>query len=152
MKIVIAFLILIFFSIPAFAGQWCEWSGTAGINAQSDNRGYIMIDGFPTRTPSIANSKGWYKVVVTQPTIGVDQTRDTEVWGFAGNLISRTWTVRDLTTEELDQRIANAMSLSDYYLWRTLIVTGVITQQQAANNLPAELIDAYQARDRLENP
>jgi len=152
MKTFITFLILTFFSVPAFADTWCEWDGTTGINPQSDNRGYILIEGRPTRTPSIANAAGWYKVVVTQPTIGVDQIKYDEVWGFAANEISKTWTVRDLTAEELDQREAGAMPLSEYYLWWTLIETGLITQQQAANHLPQELIDAYQARDRLENP
>lgn len=144
-------LLIVFFVSPVFAGQWCEWSGSQGINCQSDSRGFIMIDGRPTRTPSIAHAAGWYEKIDTQPTIGADQTRDAEVWGFADNQISRTWTVRDLTTAELDAREASAMPISDYYIWKTLLVTGVITQQQAANNLPAELIDAYQARDRIEN-
>ena len=44
------------------------------------------------------------------------------------------------------------MDIDIYRIWRTLIQVGVITQQQAVNNLPAEMIDAYQARDRIENP
>jgi len=152
MKKLIIVLVITLFAVPSFADQWCEWSGTEGENCQSDGRGYIMIDGFPTRTPAIANTKGWYKLIVTQPTIGADQTRDAEVWGFAANEISKTWTVRDLTAEEIDQRDASPMPLSEYYLWWTLIETGTITQQQAVNHLPQELIDAYQARDRLENP
>jgi hypothetical protein len=57
-----------------------------------------------------------------------------------------------MTTEEIDERDSGVMPLSEYYLWKTLIVTGVITQQQAVDNLPDELIKAYQARNRLENP
>ena len=98
------------------------------------------------------NPRGWYELTVTEPTVGEDQVKDAVVWGFETNQISKTWTVRDMTTTEIDARDADAMPLSEYYLWKTLIATGVITQQQAVNNLPAELIDAYQARDRLENP
>lgn len=129
--------------------QWCEWSGTQGVNCQSDGRGYIKIEGRPTKTPAIANAAGWYKVIVTEPSLGADETKDEVVWGFASNEITKTWTVRDMTSTEIDERDASAMKITDYYLWKTLLKTSVITQQQAVDNLPADLIDAYQARKRL---
>lgn len=151
-KFIIGFLFVLFISPMALADQWCEWSGTQGINCQSDDSGFILIDGRPTRTESIANAAGWYRVIVTEPSVGADETKDAIVWGFASNEITKTWTVRDLTPAEIDERDAGAMPLSEYWLWKTLLLTGVITQQQAIDNLPSELIDAYQARDRIENP
>lgn len=130
---------------------WCEWDGSAGINGQSDSRGYILINNIPTRTPAVANSKGWYKVIITQPIIGEDQDRDAEVWGFTGTEITKTWTVRDLTDQEKDQRTASPMPLSEYYLWYALLAKGVITTEEAVAALPPELVAAYEARDRLEN-
>jgi hypothetical protein len=155
MKKIILFLILaLMVAAPLSAETWCEWSGTEGINCRSDNAGWI-------RTPSglyVAvdeenfNRHGYYRLESTDPAIGENQVRDGVVWGFADNVISRTWTVRDLTAEEIDQREAGAMPLNTYYLWKALIAKGVITQQEAAQRLPQELIDAYLARDRLENP
>jgi hypothetical protein len=42
------------------------------------------------------------------------------------------------------------MPIGQYYLWRALIAKGVITQQEAAMYLPAELIEAYLARKRIK--
>jgi len=148
-------LCLIFMLVPsfAFAGTWCQWSGTKGENCTSTSRTFIVInDVRVTISAENLNPRGWYERTVTQPTIGADEVKDTEVWGFADDEISLTWTVRDMTAEEIDERDSGIMSVSDYYLWKTLLATGVITLQQAQNNLPAELIQAYQARNRLENP
>ncbi len=153
MKKVLTILVLLFIASFAYADMWCQWSGTKGENCINDNNGVVRIVGkVPARTEAIINDHGYYRVTTTQPTIGEDQVRDDVVWGLAGNQMSRTWTVRDLTTDETDERDASPMPLSEYYLWRALIATGTITQQQAATYLPQELIDAYQARDRLENP
>lgn len=148
-KTMIVVLMVLFAAGASAADQWCQWDETSGINCQSDSRGYIVINGFKVSTPAIANAKGYYKVVVTEPTVGADQTRDAEVWAFSDNTITKTWTVRDLTATELDQREAGAMPISEYYIWKALLVKGVITQQEAATYLPAELIDAYLARKRL---
>ena len=148
-------LCLIFMLVPSLlvAGTWCQWDGSQGTNCQSTSRTYITINNVRVSVSAEnLNPRGWYERTVTQPSIGEDQVKDAEVWGFADNEISLTWTVRDMTQAEIDTRDASPMTLSEYYLWKTLITTGVITQQQAVNNLPAELIDAYQARDRLENP
>ena len=151
----------------AFADTWCMWNGTQGEYCQSDTKGYIRVTSEHTNktlannvvvgTAEDYNAVGYYLLETTYPALSENEVRDQEVWEFVshpvqGDKITRTWTVRDLTTEEIDQNLANPMPLSEYYLWRALIVTGVITQQQAQNNLPQELIDAYQARDRLENP
>jgi len=146
-------LLFTFISSSLFAGTWCQWDGSQGTNCQSTTRTYITINNVRvTVSAENLNPRGWYELTVTEPTVGEDQVKDAVVWGFETNQISKTWTVRDMTTTEIDARDADAMPLSEYYLWKTLIATGVITQQQAVNNLPAELIDAYQARDRLENP
>ena len=109
-----------------------------------------------TDAECLANN-GFYILETTEPVLGENQVRDAEVWEFVshpvqGDKITRTWTVRDMTATEIDVRQAGPMPISEYYLWKALIVTGVITQQQAAANLPQELIDAYLARDRIENP
>ena len=148
-KIVLITAILLIASF-AHADRWCEWSGTVGENCVNDRNGVLLSPaGIPTRTVTTINSWGLYKTTDTQPTIGEDQVRDAEVWGFADNEISRTWTVRDYTAEEIDNRIASPMSVTDYYIWKALLTTGVLTQAQAVNNLPPEMIDAYQARARL---
>ncbi len=148
-------LCLVFMVIPSlvFAGTWCQWSGTEGENCKSTTQTSIVInDVRVTISAENLNPRGWYELTITQPTIGENQTRDAEVWGFAENEISKTWTVRDLTAEEIDGRMASPMPLNAYYLWKALHATGTITIQQIQANLPQELVDAYQARDRLENP
>ena len=153
MKKFILCLLFTFISSPLFAATWCQWDGSAGTDCQSTTRTFIKINGVRVSVSAEnLNPRGWYELTVTEPSVGEDQVVDEVVWGFETNQISKTWTVRDMTTTEIDARDADAMPLSEYYLWKTLIATGVITQQQAVNNLPAELIDAYQARDRLENP
>jgi len=154
MKKLIVLLALLLFVSPAFGATWCMWSGTEGEYCQSDSRGYVrMPNGHPiSALPEDLAYYGFFELVTTQPVLGENQVRDTEVWGFADNKITKTWTVRDMTVSEIDTRTAGPMPLSEYHLWKALIVTGVITQQQAVQNLPQELIDAYLARDRLENP
>ena len=148
-KIVLILAILLVTSF-AYADRWCEWSGTVGENCVNDRHGVLMsAEGIPTRTEAIINSWGVYRVTETQPVIGENQRRDAEVWGFADNEITLTWTVREMTATEIDNRIASPMSVTNYYIWKALLVTGVLTQQQAVNNLPPEMIDAYQARERL---
>lgn len=151
MKRLILVLFLSFITTPLIAGTWCMWSGTEGINCQNDSRGYVrMPDGHPIgASEANLNYHGFYERITTQPTIGADQVRDVEVWGFADNEISLTWSVRDMTVTEIDNRIASPMSVTNYYLWKALLVTGVLTNDQAVANLPAEMIDAYQARKRL---
>ena len=149
MKTIIVILATFLTVSFASADSWCEWDGSQGVNCQSDGRGYILIEGRPTKTESIANAAGWFKVTDTQPSIGADQVIDAEIWEKVGNQINLTWSVRDMTAEEIDGRDAGAMDITDYYIWKALLVTGTITQQQAIDNLPAEMIDAYQARKRL---
>ena len=148
MKKIIVVLAILLITSFAHADRWCEWSGTEGENCVSDSNG-IYLDGRPTRTVSMINDFGLFRVTETQPVVGEDQRRDAEVWGFADNEITLTWTVRDMTATEIDNRIASPMSVTNYYIWKALISTGTITIQQAQDNLPQELIDAYQARKRL---
>lgn len=157
MKKLIAIILLTLFVSPVYADQWCQWSGTEAENCYREySVGIINVPGyFPIRTAgneSKINSRGYYHLTVIQPTIGADQIKDSVLWDFTDNEITKTWSVRDMTQQEIDERTAQPMPLSEYYLWKALIVTGTITQQQAAQNLPQELIDAYQARDALENP
>ena len=146
---------LMLFSTPLFAGTWCEWSGTEGINCKSDSRGYITLpSGLRVSIDQVNfNSHGYYERITTQPTIGTDQVRDAEVWGFADNQISLTWTVRDLTAQEILERDASAMPLSEYYLWKAIVAGGLFTSAQVVTYLTAnapELVDAYQARKTID--
>ena len=153
-KLITIVLLILFFAPFSYADRWCEWSGTVGENCKNDRDGVVYLP-FPTRTESLINNAGLYRVTVTQPTIGVDQTMDAEVWGFADNQISLTWTVRDLTTTELDNRAASPMSVNDYYVWKAFIQAGIFTQAQLVTYFQAnqpDMIEAYQARDRLLNP
>jgi hypothetical protein len=158
MKKLIVFAILLIAPF-AYADTWCMWSGTEGENCRSDNLGSIrmpsdlsdktLANNVISGTEGDYNAVGFYKLTTTQPEIGENQVRDAEVWDKVDNQITRTWTVRDLTAEEIDNRIASPMSVTNYYIWKALIATEVLTIQQAQNNLPQELIDAYQARKRL---
>jgi len=150
-KLFIYLVLLIFSPSVLLADSWCQWDGSQGINCQSDNKGYIRTP-FKVSTEAVANDRGWFRVEVTQPAIGANQVKNAVVWDKVDNIITKTWTVRDLTATEIDQNVAAPMPLSEYYLWKALLVKGVITQQEAANALPQNLIDAYMARDRLENP
>lgn len=147
----IILLISVFLAAPVHADQWCQWDGTQGVECQSDSKGYIVVpNGFKVSTESIANGHGLYHLTITEPSLGTNQVKDVEVWGLIGNQMSLTWTVRDLTTDEIDAKTASPMPLSEYYLWKALIIKGVITTAEAAAALPQELIDAYLARDRIE--
>ena len=152
-KFILCILFFIFIPSLLFAGTWCQWGGSAGTNCKSTNRTYISINDIRVSVSAEnLNPRGWYELTVTEPSVGEDQVKDAVVWGFATNQISKTWTVRDMTAAEIDSRDAVPMNIDIYRLWKVLLVTGVITQQQAVDRLPAEMIDAYQARDRLENP
>jgi hypothetical protein len=151
-------LCLMFTLIPSllFAGTWCQWSGTEGENCKSTSRTFITINGGRvTVYAENLNPLGWYESTITQPTIGEDQVKDEVVWDFADNEISKTWTVRDMTNTEIDTRDAEPMSVSDYLQWKAIIQFTSATQEQIVTYLQAnapELVAAYQARDRLENP
>jgi len=150
MKKIVLFFVFMFLPSVVFSGTWCQWSGSEGINCKSTSRAYITLnDHNVSVSAENLNPRGWYELITTQPTIGADQVRDAEVWGFVANQITKTWTVRDMTATEIDEEIANPMSITDYYLWKALLVTGTITQAQAVASLPSEMIDAYQARKRL---
>ena len=158
-KLIVILVVLL--ATSAYAEQWCEWSGTEGINCINERDGILYAPGYvPIKIePNIdrIHSRGYYRLEVTQPVLGENQVRDAEVWAMYTHpvnedKITKTWTVRDLTATEIDMGIASPMPISEYYLWKALIVKGVITQQEAANALPQELIDAYLARDRLVNP
>lgn len=151
-KLLVLTVFLALFSTSVFGATWCQWSGTEGENCRNVTNGRVRLPSGVWVAEKDFNEYGYYELTITQPSIGPDQTRDVEVWDLVGNQMGKTWSVRDLTDEELDQREAGAMPLSEYYLWKTLLATGVITVQQVQNNLPQVLIDAYQARDRIENP
>jgi hypothetical protein len=133
------------------------WSGTQGEYCQNDSRGFIIMpDGHPIGVSELnLNYHGFYERITTLPPLGENQVRDQEVWGFADNKISLTWTVRDLTVTEIDQRTAAAMDLAVYLVYKLLVNRNVVNAQQLRayleTNYP-QLIDAYEARDRLENP
>jgi hypothetical protein len=158
-KILLVLLFSLLFTVStfaeksAFAETWCQWSGTEGYNCKSVIRGYVIISGVKVAADADnLLSRGFYPLITTEPTLGENQVKDSLVWGFANDEITLTWTVRDLTTTEIDQNTAAIMSRDIYAIWRVLFWKGVITQQEAATILPQEMIDAYQARDRLENP
>lgn len=150
MKILLSILFVILFAGQSVAGQWCQWDGSKGVNCQSDHRGYIVINGYNVKTPAIANAEGFYKVIETYPIITSDQVITTEQWSApVGNHINKTWEFRDKTAIEIDQEIAQPMSVNDYYQWKAMIFKGLITEQEAASLLPPELVNAYLARERL---
>jgi hypothetical protein len=136
------------------AGTWCMWNGTQGVHCQLDTKGYVRLPGghpvSAVPAPGNLNQHGFYALQITYPALGENQTYDAEVWGLTDNVMTKTWTVRDLTGAEIDERSLGVMPIGQYYLWRALIAKGVITQQEAAMYLPAELIEAYLARKRIK--
>jgi len=153
-KIILSLFLSLFFITPAFAAQWCQWSGTEAENCISERDGILYPDNhFPVKIEGNETkiyNYGYYPLVITQPTIGENQVKDAEIWGFADNEISKTWSVRDLTQTEIDERDAEAMDITMYYLIKGLISIDTFTLQEAAAFFPAESITAYQARTRLE--
>lgn len=152
-------LIVLMFSVSAHAGTWCQWSGSeldgwSGTNCKSTSRTFILLNGVRVSVSAEnLNPRGWYGLTETHPALGENEIEDETIWGFADNEISRTWTVRDMTQEEIDTR--DAMALSDYYQWRIILEVVGVTPQQLQANMSAEsyqeLIKAYQARERLED-
>ena len=154
MKKLVIVLCVILMASMAYAGRWCEWSGTEGENCVNDRNGVLLSPtGVKTRTISKINSWGLYQVTTTQPQLGVNQVRDAEIWDKVGNQISLTWSVRDMTEEEIYERDAQPMSVEVYLLYKALVAGGVFTQQQVVtyltNNYP-EIVTAYLARKALE--
>jgi hypothetical protein len=94
----------------------------------------------------MATARDWYELVVTPATLGTDQVTDEIVWGFEDNKITKTWTARDMTADEIDARDGAAMSLELYTYIKWQIAEGNITP----NTAPADLKKAYLARQRLE--
>jgi len=152
MKKLILTIIIVFFTTSSFAGTWCYWDAalSKGASCQSDSKGFILIDNFPVKTQSIAHSQGWYELTINSPTVGVNQVTNAEVWILFNNQITKTWTVRNLTTTELDERTAQAMDENLYWLIKGLLLKGTFTLSEAQNFFPASVIAAYQARARLE--
>jgi hypothetical protein len=150
-RVILAAVLAAFVGV-SHAGTWCFWDAANNLatDCQSDSAGYIVIDGFKVRSPDLANDRGWYLTETVRPTLTSTQTLDALVYSLEGTTITRTWTVRDLTAEEIALSEADAMPLGEYYLWKVLIARGIITQAQAAAVLPQELIDAYLARQALE--
>jgi len=146
-KLIILFII--FLTVPAFAGTWCQWDGSEGTNCRVVNKNIIKLPSGVYVAQKDFNSYGYYELITVQPEIGENQIKDQETWEFVDNQIIKSWIVRDMTQTEIDDRIADPMNINDYYQWKALIKLGIITQQQAADNLPPELIDAYLARKRL---
>lgn len=140
-----------FLASPLFAATYCEWNGSTTSNCQSDNKGYVRrADGLPIGGGEANyNANGLFELVTTEPTLEANQVKDSEVLGLADNKITRTWTVRDLTTEEIDNRIASPLSVNDYYQWKAIQLAGGWTNQQMQNALPPDLVEAYLARKRL---
>jgi hypothetical protein len=152
----IAVCLLLFASI-ATAGTWCQWNGSEGENCKTTDLVYIRIGDHPvTVAKENLNPFGWYELTITEPTVGADQIKNEMVWSFENNEIGLTWTVRDLTAQEIQDRDdlitaeEGLISRELYYVLRWLINENVITSTNVAN-APAALRDAYQARGRLEN-
>ena len=156
MKSFIVIALIVLFASFANADRWCEWSGTEGENCRNDRNGVLKSPtNFPTSTVSKINSWGVYHLTTTQPEIGEDQVRDAEVWSKVDNEIYLTWTVRDMTATEIDNRAASPMPVHAYYVWKAFMQAGIFTQAQLVAYFQAnqpDMIEAYQARDRLLNP
>jgi len=153
-KNVALILVLLVFPVTVNAATWCNWTGSEGENCQSDSKGFIRTaEGLPVGVSTAGlNPRGWYELTDTQPTIGEDQVRDEVQWSIADNQISHTRTVRDLSAEEIDERTASAMSLSDWRQWSAIQLISGATNQQMRNYMGDELVEQWLARNRLENP
>jgi hypothetical protein len=151
--IVVFAIMFVALASPLYAATWCEWDGAKGVNCQSDSRGYVrqtnghLISANPA--PDNLNQHNFYELVITDPTLGADQVRDAEVWGFADNIITKTWTVRDLTATEIDNRVASPLSTNDYWQWKAIQLAGGWTDAQMLTRLPADIVEAFKARKRL---
>ncbi len=132
------------------ADTWCMWDGSKGINCQSDAKEYLRLEsGLPIGGGEANyNDNGYYKLTRTQPTLDTaTETKDAEVWAKVDNQISLTWTVRDLTQDELDEITAQGvLDWQLYHVLKWMATEGYINPATA----PQGLKDAYLARQRLE--
>ena len=99
-------LTLVLLASPALAEQYCEWSGTEGVNCQNDNKGYVRTSaGLPVGGGvSNYNDNGLFLLSIVEPTLGVNEVRDQDQWSFDGSVITRTWSTRTLTAQEIQDR------------------------------------------------
>ena len=146
-------LFITFMASTSIAATWCQWSGTEGVDCKNTSTGMFKLPNGIYVKEKDFNASGYYERITTQPTLGADQVRDTEVWGFADNEISLTWTVRDLTAQEILVRDASAMSLPDYLQWKAIVQFTSATSEQIVTFLTAnypEQVIAYQARKTID--
>ena len=147
--------------------RWCQWSGTEGVNSQSDSRGYITnTDGMRIAVDEEnLNRHGWYRLTITQPTPNGEpfdsatHKKTDAVWGFANDQISLTWDTLALTAEEIQLRedqtaIQGKMSQTGYHILKMLLIPGVIGADGKIDltKVPQYMKDEYAIRGRLENP
>jgi len=151
-KILIAILIVGFSATGAFAQLWCQNDGNdKGINCQSDNKGYLLINGFPTVKLTSRIAKGFFPVTIVEPDVAVNQKKTSEDWTFADNAFIKTWFVADMTDAEVDAFEAAAMNEDVYWIWKALrVLHPTVTVEQLVNFLPADQVDGYKARARVE--
>jgi len=155
-KLIVVLIILL--ATSAYAEQWCEWSGTEAVNCINERDGILYAPGYvPIKIePNIdtIHSRGYYRLEVTQPVLGENQVRDAEVWELFTHpinedKITKTWTVRDMTATEIDNRVASPLSVNDYWQWKGIQAAGGWTNEEMIQRLPADLVEAFQARARL---
>jgi len=150
MKKYIMLVLMLVVPTFAYAERYCQWDGSKGYNCQTDDKGFIRLDsGLKIRGVSAYNSYGYYRLTDTEPVYDPEtQSRDQEVWGFTSPEMTLTYTVRDLTEEELNEIAAQPMSVEMYQHNKWLANEGVTNP----STMPQWMRDAYQARVALENP
>jgi hypothetical protein len=158
MKKLLLVICLLVVPTLALGATWCEWSGTAGENCKTDNKnGIIRIGGVNVKYESGKNSRGYYELIVTEPAVSDTETKEVPpIWDFVANQITKTWTVRDLTAEELNARIA--MGGDIYWLFKIVLNAPIPNKGEPlvtpakllGQGVPQWLIDSYLARKAIE--
>jgi hypothetical protein len=131
---------------------WAKWNGTSGEQLQSDDKGYLNVEGSIRISGGEVNynSHGFYQAQSIQPTLGADQIKGVVEWSFEDGVITREWAVRDLTPTEILERDAAPMSMTNYNQWRAIQILGGWSDITMANNMTDEEVASFVARRALE--
>jgi hypothetical protein len=131
---------------------WAKWNGTSGEQLQSDDKGYLNVEGSIRISGGEVNynSHGFYQAQSIEPTLGADQIRGVVEWSFEDGVITREWAVHDLTPTEILEREAEPLSYNDYLQWTAIQTAGGWSDITMANAMGPELVAAFLARRTLE--
>ena len=135
MKYLFTVLLLVLFVTNVQAASFCQWDGSGPVNCKTpsavkDADGNVLKYIFYPKnaapfvfSESNANDRGYYESVTVTP---VGDTRDTSEYSFSNNTITLTWTMRDYTTEEVNNTKCSLI-IQNLWVMKKLVAKGVLS-------------------------